>query len=117
MKQGTNLFKQGQQFHLKRGITAISTKPDQKKGNWYYEVTHHSGTNGFLAGFLINHYDKVDFFPNLYPQNDCISFNLIGDVRTSLEFENQRICLSFVVSEDPYTVGVGIDTKQSLFSP
>ena len=73
-----------------------------------------NGSNGFLAGFRINGESYLHFFPNFNLKR--VSINLMGSIRTNENIDNQRIILPFEISKDIYTIGIGIDTKQSLFS-
>ena len=53
IKGAGRTYQQNERMVLSYGIQFESTKSLQNKpGRWYYEVTHYSGTNYHLAGFL-----------------------------------------------------------------
>ena len=104
---------QGEPFRLKKNVYFLSTKPNEKAGRWYYEMTHYSGNNGCAFGFYINYESYVNYYSQLDLDYHVIYLN--GNSKTSQQNEDQRIGLPFKLT-DPYTIGVGIDIKTSIFS-
>ena len=107
LKYGTIYYKQGDIFQLNKGDIYFSTKVDNsKKGRWYYEATHYSGSGFHLFGFSFGVY--CIYF---YQFNSSIPFFYA----TSLSESTRREKMNFPI-EQKHTIGLGIDTYNKMFT-
>ena len=89
---------QGEPFRLKKNVYFLSTKPNEKAGRWYYEMTHYSGNNGCAFGFYINSESYVNYYSQLDLDSPVIYLN--GNSKTSQQNEDQRIDLPFKLTDN-----------------
>ena len=108
---GGQTYSQGEQFEIFREERFVSTKTPARSGRWYFEATLHHGSGGFLVGFNTN-IGYLDFYPYFNNSSPTLYFeNFFSTTSSSI----QRIRLPFSVVE-PYTIGVGIDLDNNIFS-
>ena len=83
-----------------------TTKPSVSKGSWYYELRHKSGSSKTVVGFCINGGYEI----STTQENSEFSFYYtIGQT-------NRLQTTSLPVTEEEYTLGLGLDIDRRLFS-
>ena len=107
---GPSTYDEGVKFTMTRDQLFKSDKRNVKSGKYYYEVTHHSGTNSILAGFWTN-IGMVQFFSKSSLTNLAIWLN--DDF--CKELSGHSFNIPWNISSDEYTVGIGIDIDAGYF--
>lgn len=104
-------FQQGDELETVFPEYYFSTKEPQKKGHWYFEIEHNSGTNSYICGFKSSNNDEIGFFPELNISNPRIWL----DPSFRYNQTEPRVFTNFKL-EQPYIVGVSLDIDHSTIT-
>ena len=107
---GPSTYEEGEKFTMTADQKFSSNRRNVTTGKYYYEVTHYSGTNTILVGFMTNT-GRVQFYSDGSLSNLVVWLNDdFGGSQGTHSFD-----IPWDISSNEYTVGLGIDIDAGYF--